>query len=96
MALGLLRALAEAGLKVPDDVRVVGFDDVPEAAYYAPPLTTVRQDFIALGRSAFDRVLLRMEGGRPDPRASVPAELIVRDSTGPRRRRTGDPPLRTT
>lgn len=96
MALGLLRALAEAGLKVPDDVRVVGFDDVPEAAYYAPPLTTVRQDFIALGRSAFDRVLLRMEGGRPEPRASVPAELIVRDSTGPRRRRTDDPPLRTT
>ena len=85
MALGVLRAMAEAGLSVPHDVRVVGFDDVPEAAYFCPPLTTVRQDFLALGRKTFEQMLLRMEGGRPVRRSIVPAELIVRDSTGPGR-----------
>ena len=45
MALGAMRALREAGRRVPRDVSVVGFDDVPEAAYYEPPLTTIRQDF---------------------------------------------------
>ncbi|MFR9728292.1 LacI family DNA-binding transcriptional regulator [Saccharopolyspora sp. MS10] len=84
MALGLLRALAEAGRSVPGDVRVVGFDDVPEAAYYSPPLTTVRQDFLALGRTTCDQ-LLRLVAGEQDvpARAVVPAELVVRDSTGP-------------
>jgi DNA-binding LacI/PurR family transcriptional regulator len=84
MALGLLRALSEAGLSVPKDVRVVGFDDIPEAAYFSPPLTTVRQDFIALGRQTFDQLLRRIEGKRVEMRSIVSAELIVRDSTGPR------------
>ena len=50
MALGLLRALSEGGRRVPEDVSVVGFDDIPESAYFLPPLTTVRQDFGELGR----------------------------------------------
>jgi DNA-binding LacI/PurR family transcriptional regulator len=54
MALGAIRALRDAGLRVPEDVSVVGFDDVPEAAFYDPPLTTVHQDFVALGREAVD------------------------------------------
>ena len=45
MALGVLRAIQEAGRSVPDDISVVGFDDIPDAAFYAPPLTTVRQIF---------------------------------------------------
>jgi DNA-binding LacI/PurR family transcriptional regulator len=54
MALGAIRALRDAGLRVPEDVSVVGFDDVPEAAYFDPPLTTVHQDFVALGQEAVD------------------------------------------
>jgi DNA-binding LacI/PurR family transcriptional regulator len=54
MALGVLRAFAEAGRQVPVDVSVVGFDDIPEAPFMIPPLTTVRQDFGALGRHSVD------------------------------------------
>ncbi|PWJ52819.1 transcriptional regulator, LacI family [Quadrisphaera granulorum] len=56
-ALGLVRALVERGRSVPDDVSVVGFDDVPESAYFLPPLTTVRQEFSELGRTALQVVL---------------------------------------
>ena len=54
MALGAIRALRDAGLRVPDDVSIVGYDDVPEAAYFDPPLTTVRQDFEALGQQCVE------------------------------------------
>ncbi|WP_328609223.1 LacI family DNA-binding transcriptional regulator [Amycolatopsis sp. NBC_00345] len=85
MALGLLRAFAEAGVFAPQHVHVAGFDDVPEAAYYSPPLTTVRQDFIELGRRTFDLLSQRIDGGGdPGVRQLVVPELIVRDSTGPR------------
>lgn len=82
MALGVLNALHAAGLAVPDDVSVVGFDDVPEAAYYRPPLTTVRQDFAELGRRGVRLVLGRLRGEtvRVDP---VVPELVVRGTTGP-------------
>jgi DNA-binding LacI/PurR family transcriptional regulator len=52
MALGAMRALSEAGRQVPEDVSVVGFDDIPEAAYFEPPLSTVQQDFAALGEES--------------------------------------------
>ena len=52
MAIGAMRALGEAGRSIPDDVSVVGFDDIPEASFAQPPLTTIRQDFAALGREA--------------------------------------------
>jgi DNA-binding LacI/PurR family transcriptional regulator len=84
MALGLLRALTEAGVGVPKDMRIAGFDDVPEAAYFSPPLTTVRQDFIELGRRTFGLLAERMAGGEPTARHLVTPELIVRESTGPR------------
>ncbi len=86
MALGVLRAFTEAGIRVPNDVHVAGFDDVPEAAYMNPPLTTVRQDFIEVGRRTFrvlaQRISGELEHGRL--RDLVAAELIVRESTGPR------------
>ena len=63
MALGLLRALTERGCHVPGDVSVVGFDDVPEAAFFLPPLTTVGQDFGELGRRALHLLLDRISGG---------------------------------
>jgi DNA-binding LacI/PurR family transcriptional regulator len=81
MALGLLRALAEHGRAVPSDVSVVGFDDIPESAFFLPPLTTVRQDFGELGRQAL-RLLVDRICGRPAPVAGLPVapELIVRSS----------------
>jgi DNA-binding LacI/PurR family transcriptional regulator len=92
MALGLLRALHEAGREVPGELSVVGFDDIPEAAYFQPPLTTVRQDFIEMGRRSLQLLLRTIETGRRGSAGSlVPPELIVRGSTGPaprdRRRR---------
>ncbi|GAB2955488.1 LacI family DNA-binding transcriptional regulator [Nonomuraea fastidiosa] len=81
MALGVLRALREAGKRVPEDVSVAGFDDIPEAAYFWPPLTTVRQDFREVGRHAFHMLLDRMAGAEPESRRLVEPELVVRDST---------------
>lgn len=81
MAIGVLSALRERGLRVPEDVGVVGFDDVPEAAYVYPSLTTVRQDFAALGEILMQKVLLRVE--EPETRSEstpLPTRLIVRDS----------------
>ncbi len=82
MALGLLHALAEAGLRVPEDVSVVGFDDIPEAAHFQPPLTTMRQDFVGLGRDAMAAVLAHLQDEQstehPEPR---PSQIIVRSST---------------
>ncbi|MFI7632922.1 LacI family DNA-binding transcriptional regulator [Nonomuraea sp. NPDC049400] len=83
MALGVLRALREAGRRVPEDVSVVGFDDIPESAYFWPPLTTVRQDFSEVGRHAFHLLIDRMAGTEPDRRRLVEPELVVRESTAP-------------
>jgi len=83
MALGLLRACAEAGVGVPGDLSVVGFDDIPEAAFFTPPLTTLRQDFDELGRDVMATVLevLRDERSAVDRTSRVP-QLVVRASTG--------------
>ncbi len=88
MALGALRALAEHGARVPEDVSVVGFDDVDDAANYRPPLTTVCQHFDRLGVQAVAALLDDVDGGGdgagPATRRTVmPASLIVRASTGP-------------
>lgn len=84
MALGAYRALAEAGLRIPEDVSVIGFDDVDEAAMYAPPLTTVAQDWEGLGRESLRIALSMTRGGAPED-VRLPLRLIVRDSTGPYR-----------
>jgi DNA-binding LacI/PurR family transcriptional regulator len=82
MAMGLLAALHEEGLEAPRDVSVVGFDDLPEAPYLTPPLTTVRQDFAELGHRAVELVLARL-AGRELHLQPVPPVLLVRSSTGP-------------
>ncbi|MGN6325538.1 LacI family DNA-binding transcriptional regulator [Pseudolysinimonas sp.] len=86
MALGVIAALRARGHRVPDVVSVVGFDDIPEAGYYSPPLTTIRQDFEALGALTMDRVLAVIEGAPLDsPERPIPTRLVVRESTAPPR-----------
>ncbi|MGW4525265.1 substrate-binding domain-containing protein [Amycolatopsis sp. NPDC004378] len=83
MALGLLAAFAEAGMRVPRDAHVVGFDDVPEAAYFAPPLTTIRQDRVAAGRQTLAVLTALIDGVAPLPRIPVEVRLVVRESSRP-------------
>jgi DNA-binding LacI/PurR family transcriptional regulator len=81
MALGVIRALAERGRWVPDDVSIVGFDDVSEARLYSPPLTTVRQDFDRVGRVAVEALIRQVETGESEQILPLASELIVRRST---------------
>lgn len=84
MALGAYRALHQAGLSVPDQVSVVGFDDILEAAYFTPPLTTVSHDFIQLGALGFEYLMQLMDN--PDTvieQKLIRPKLIVRESTAP-------------
>lgn len=82
MALGVLRAMHEAGREIPQDVSLVGFDDIPEAAYFMPPLTTIRQDFDEMGARGVRLLLRTMIAGRPlEPGPDSRPELIVRSST---------------
>jgi DNA-binding LacI/PurR family transcriptional regulator len=85
MALGLLHALHEAGRDVPGDVSVVGYDDIPEAAHFLPPLTTVRTDFAEIGTRSLRLLLSRLDGRSEPPRVDslVPVDLVVRRSSGP-------------
>jgi DNA-binding LacI/PurR family transcriptional regulator len=88
IALGVLWALHEAGRRVPDDVSVMGFDDIPEAAFLTPPLTTLRQDFAALGRQSVNLMLEQINDptGCSTTQVVIPTELIVRRSTAQRPR----------
>jgi DNA-binding LacI/PurR family transcriptional regulator len=84
MALGLLRASHEAGLSIPQDLSIVGFDDITEAQYFTPPLTTVRQPFAEMGRQAFELLLREIAAGRrSEQRVVIGPELVVRASSGP-------------
>jgi DNA-binding LacI/PurR family transcriptional regulator len=88
MALGLLRALHEQGRAVPDEVSVVGFDDMEEAAHFWPPLTTIRQTFVEVGRRSVDALITEIQAGEHHHRpVTVPTELVIRQSTAPPRSR---------
>ncbi|GAA1849260.1 LacI family DNA-binding transcriptional regulator [Myceligenerans crystallogenes] len=86
LALGLVRAFWEAGVRIPEDVSLVGFDDVEGAGQFIPPLTTVRQPFAELGRRSVELLFEAVAGGSPQG-ALIPPELIVRSSTAPPRAR---------
>ncbi len=83
-ALGLLRAAHQLGLRVPEDLSVVGYDDLPLASWVGPPLTTVRQPLAEMGAAA-TQILLDIARGRPPKvsRLNLSTELVVRDSTAP-------------
>ena len=81
MALGLLRSLHEAGRNIPGDVSIVGFDDIPEAAYFTPPLTTIRQDFPEAGRRCLEMLVALIESREDTANVMVAPDLVVRGST---------------
>ncbi|CAN5418768.1 LacI family DNA-binding transcriptional regulator [soil metagenome] len=83
MALGLIHAFHERGIRVPHDVSVVGFDDVPDARHFLPPLTTVRQDFRALGLLSVETLLAELEGDDVPRQTLLEPVLVVRASTAP-------------
>ncbi len=83
MVFGALRALSEAGLRVPEDMALVGYDDLPPAANAAPPLTTVHQPVLRFGEQAVEILLDILENGSVPPRRVIlDTELIIRDSCG--------------
>ena len=82
MALGALEALEARGIAVPGDVAVVGFDDIEDARFSSPPLTTVRQPLYQQGEAALDRVLAQLEGRQVEPETVHATELVIRRSCG--------------
>jgi len=86
MALGAIRQIHEMGLRVPEDISVVGFDDLPEACFFHPPLTTVHQNFAQLGEAALTYTLdLINTPESPVQQMLIPPHLVVRGSTMPPR-----------
>ncbi|MCM3613943.1 LacI family DNA-binding transcriptional regulator [Microbacterium enclense] len=83
IALGVIHGLAERGIRVPEDISVVGFDDLSEAKHFSPPLTTVRQDFDALGERALECIVAAINGSDDLSHSLVRPSLIVRESTAP-------------
>ncbi|WBU63507.1 LacI family DNA-binding transcriptional regulator [Paracoccus aerodenitrificans] len=81
MAIGLIHGLHQLGLRVPDDISVVGFDNIEMARYSLPPLTTIRQWRTTLGRRAAETLLASIEGETVEDVVILPVELILRDST---------------
>ncbi|GAA2704150.1 LacI family DNA-binding transcriptional regulator [Actinoplanes palleronii] len=98
MAIGLIRALTTAGARVPDDVSVVGFDNVFAAELVTPALTTVAAPLHAMGQAAVRNLLALARGARPTTHGpvSLPAQLVVRASTAHRRRNSTSPAWGTT
>jgi DNA-binding LacI/PurR family transcriptional regulator len=81
LAIGLMHAFADRGISVPGDVSVMGYDDVPHAAYWNPPLTTMRQDFFELGKRAVTLLNNTIEGKKSLTPETIVPELVIRQST---------------
>jgi LacI family transcriptional regulator len=82
-AIGTLRALFDTGLRVPHDVSILGFDDIPAAAFNVPSISTIRQPLQEFGRTAAQLLLRKIAGERVPAVVTIEPELIVRESTGP-------------
>lgn len=85
MALGALKLLNERGIKVPEELSIIGFDDIPEANFLVPGLSTIRQDFQELGRVAIELLIDSIKNGTQPPEATlIEPELVLRESVAPR------------
>lgn len=80
MAIGLIQTCLQAGVRIPGDLSVVGFDDIPAASYLAPQLSTVRQPGREIGRAAMAALLAQLADRPPDDRLLLPTQLVVRDT----------------
>ena len=82
MALGAMHTLRDRGIRIPEDIAVTGFDDIEEAAWFAPPLTSVAQPLAEMGRQAVRRLWSEFNGNATSP-VAIPlrAELMIREST---------------
>lgn len=81
MALGALRACSELKIAVPQQIAVTGFDDTLNSEYFSPPLTTIRQDFLEIGKQAVQQILYQLNDGKDTSKQLIPVELIERQST---------------
>ena len=81
LAIGVIKAMNENGIRIPKDLSIIGFDDIPEAAYLSPALTTIRQDFDNLGKLAINRMLDQLKSPSKPGAFKIEPELIVREST---------------
>lgn len=89
IAMGVIRGLTESGVRVPDDISVVGFDNHPLAELWSPSLTTAHQDFAGMGRRGFELLRQEIEGDQKKRYSSERPALVVRESAGPVSRRRG-------
>jgi LacI family transcriptional regulator len=83
--MGALNAIKRAGLRIPEDIAIIGYDDIPLASHTSPALSTVRQPTREQGKAAAEFLLRRIEGDREQPRAerTFACELLIRESTSP-------------
>jgi LacI family transcriptional regulator len=90
-AFGVMEAVREHGLRIPDDISIVGFDDIPQAAHVHPPLTTVRQPLEEMGRTATRMLLEHIKDSHcPLKRVELPTELVLRQSCCPKKSQLGE------
>ena len=81
MALGAIRAFEESGIKIPRTISVVGFDDIPEAAFFRPPLSTVKQDFATLASLSVECLMTQLNESSPGRLRTIRPTLVEREST---------------
>jgi DNA-binding LacI/PurR family transcriptional regulator len=89
LALGLLKAFHQSGLRVPEDICLIGFDNIPESSYFTPSLTTVKQDFNSVGRMAMSKVLSQLKESVSRETIMIEPELLIKESTGPLQKKLG-------
>ena len=88
MAIGAMRAIQESGLSVPEDIAIVGYDDLPPAAIANPPLTTIRQPIFRIGVMLVEQLVQMLGGSEIEKKTILPTELVVRESCGGKGRRS--------
>ena len=86
MALGLFKAMRLKGVSIPEELSVIGFDDVPEAPYFSPPITTILQDFNRLGEAAMELLIFKLAGLKPAKYQALKPQVVLRESTAPPRK----------